>query len=253
MPTPLEILLDPISLGLIGLFVILIVLETLAPGRPLPKVKFWKLKCMLGFVLYFYLATYLPMLWDHYLKPIQLMDMSGMNTWLSLLIAVLVFEFFIYVWHRSLHRYHGLWLRFHQLHHSAERIDTLGAYFFSPLDMIGFTLVGSISLSVVAGLAPQTITYFLFVTTFLALFQHTNIKTPQWLGYIIQRPESHSVHHQRGVHAFNYSDLPLFDMLFGTFKNPADFQTHNGFYPGSSDHITDMLLFKDVSRPPQDL
>ena len=37
-----------------------------------------------------------------------------------------------------------------------------------------------------------------------------NVRTPQWLGYLVQRPESHSVHHQRGVHAYNYSDLPLF-------------------------------------------
>tara|TARA_B100000965_G_scaffold386184_1_gene388202 strand:+ start:1134 stop:1253 length:120 start_codon:yes stop_codon:yes gene_type:complete len=33
-----------------------------------------------------------------------------------------------------------------QMHHSAEVVDSIGAFYFSPLDMIGFTLLGSISL-----------------------------------------------------------------------------------------------------------
>jgi sterol desaturase/sphingolipid hydroxylase (fatty acid hydroxylase superfamily) len=52
------------------------------------------------------------------------------------------------------------------------------------------------------------------------MFQHANLRTPRWLGYIIQRPESHGIHHERGLHAFNYADLPLWDMVFGTFRNP---------------------------------
>ncbi|WP_218944244.1 sterol desaturase family protein [Marinicella rhabdoformis] len=174
-----------------------------------------------------------------------------MNQWLMLMSSILVFELFIYVWHRFMHKSNRLWLSFHQLHHSAERVDTFGAYFFSPLDMAGFTFIGSLSLSVFVGLDPQVITLFLFITTFLAIFQHTNINTPVWLGYIIQRPESHSVHHQKGVHAHNYSDLPIFDILFGTFKNPKDFQSENGFYPGASTRIGDMLTGKDISRPSQ--
>ena len=56
--------------------------------------------------------------------------------------------------------------------------------------------------------------------TFNAMFQHANIKTPQWLCYIIQRPEMHGVHHGRKLHRLNYADLPLWDMIFGTFINP---------------------------------
>jgi hypothetical protein len=37
--------------------------------------------------------------------------------------------------------------------------------------------------------------------------QHANIRTPRWLGYLIQRPESHGVHYGRGIHRCNYSDL----------------------------------------------
>jgi sterol desaturase/sphingolipid hydroxylase (fatty acid hydroxylase superfamily) len=132
------------------------------------------------------------------------------------------------------------------MHHSAERLDSYGAFYFSPLDMVGFTLLSSVSLTVL-GLGAQAVTYFLYATLFLAVFQHINVRTPRWLGYIVQRPESHSVHHARGIHQFNYSDLPLFDILFGTFRNPKKFATEAGFYHGASAKLSQMLMFKDIA------
>jgi len=40
------------------------------------------------------------------------------------------------------------------------------------------------------------------------------------MGYFIQRPEAHCVHHRLGFHYHNFADLSLWDMLFGTFRNP---------------------------------
>jgi sterol desaturase/sphingolipid hydroxylase (fatty acid hydroxylase superfamily) len=135
------------------------------------------------------------------------------------------------------------------MHHSAERHDTFGAYYFSVMDMIGFTFLGSLSFSLIAGFDPSAITLILLITNFMAIFQHANIKTPVWLGYIIQRPESHSVHHAKGIHRYNYSDLPIFDIIFGTFKNPDLHENETGFYTGASKRIIDMMLFKDVTKP----
>ena len=59
------------------------------------------------------------------------------------------------------------------------------------------------------------------------------MRTPQWLGYLIQRPESHCVHHRMGVHYYNYADLPFWDMLFGTFRNPRQFMGECGFEGGA--------------------
>jgi sterol desaturase/sphingolipid hydroxylase (fatty acid hydroxylase superfamily) len=132
------------------------------------------------------------------------------------------------------------------MHHSAERVDTFGAFYFSPLDTVGFTFLSSLALSVV-GLPPESVTWTLYATMFLATFQHTNIRTPRWLGWFVQRPESHSVHHGRGIHHFNFSDLPLYDILFGTFRNPEGFVPESGFEGVSSARILPMLLFKDVA------
>ena len=248
MPTPFEILIDPVSLVFIAIYFALMLFESAIPARQLPAIKGWKFRALTSFFLYFYLASYLPLIWDKYLIQFQLLNISTMKTSLSVLLGVFVFELFIYIWHRSLHNSKLLWLGFHQMHHSAERVDVFGAYYFSPLDMIGFTMIGSLSLVLFIGLSPQSTSYVLYITNFLAIFQHTNIKTPRWLGYIVQRPESHSIHHQKNVHAYNYSDLPLFDIIFGTFNNPQTFAKETGFYDGASSKVGDMLLFKDVYK-----
>lgn len=248
MPTPLEILLDPVSLIIIGMYVLLMLWEAMFPGRKLPLVKFWKLRGIAVFFFYFFLSSYLPLLWAESLPGTQLIDLSSWGN-MGAVGAILVYELGMYVWHRSMHNSKWLWKMFHQMHHSAERLDTYGAFYFSPLDMIGWTALGTVCFSVLTGLTPQAITITLLVTNFLGIFQHANIKTPVWLGYFIQRPESHTVHHAKGVHAFNYSDLPLYDIIFGTFRNPAGYEHETGFYNGASSRIGDMLLFREVDRP----
>ena len=62
----------------------------------------------------------------------------------------------------------------------------------------------------------------------------------------MQRPEGHSVHHTRGVHAYNYGNLSLWDLLFGTFRNPAEFAAEAGFYEGASARVGAMLLGRDI-------
>jgi sterol desaturase/sphingolipid hydroxylase (fatty acid hydroxylase superfamily) len=65
----------------------------------------------------------------------------------------------------------------------------------------------------------------------------------------VQRPESHRVHHQYGRHTANFADLPLWDMLFGTFKNPRGTHTRCGFDDWREDRFEDMLAFRDVHAP----
>ncbi len=247
MPTPLQILLDPISLTALGLYGVLILLEAVFPARPLPPVKGWKTRALIVFSCYFFLSSYLPLLWGETLLQYQMFSLQGLNPFVGAGIGVLVYELLVYVWHRTMHRVHWIWRSFHQMHHSAERVDSYGAFYFSPLDVVGFTFLTSLSLSVVVGLSAQAVTYFLYATMFLAIVQHINVRTPQWLGYIVQRPESHSVHHGRGIHQFNYSDLPLFDILFGTFRNPKDFVSEIGFYEGASAKLPQILMFRDIA------
>jgi sterol desaturase/sphingolipid hydroxylase (fatty acid hydroxylase superfamily) len=249
MPSPIDILFDPISLASLAIYAALMLWERSAPGRVLPDIQGWRARGVASFVAYFYLASYLPLLWDETLVQYRLLDLTSWGVVGGTLVGLLAYELAVYVWHRAMHGSPVLWRSFHQMHHSAERVDTYGAFYFSPLDMLGWTLLGSLVLAFGIGVVPQAATAILLITTFLGMFQHTNIETPRWLGYLIQRPESHAVHHARGIHAYNYSDLPVFDLLFGTFRNPARCELPSGFYAGASARIWEMLTFRDVSQP----
>lgn len=247
MPTPIDILLDPSSFVVFAMYGGLMLWEALAPGRQLPDVSGWRLKGAMYFIAFFFLSTYLPLLWDDYLAAYQVLDLSALGTAGSFLVGLLVYQTGAWLYHRSLHQFKWLW-RYHQTHHSAERLDTFSAFMFHPLDVLGWTGVGSLCLVLLVGVTPGAATYLILTLTWLAIFQHANVKTPRWLGYIIQRPESHTVHHAQGIHRSNYADLPLIDMLFGTFENPQGFEHHTGLYAGASQRNLDLILMRDVSR-----
>ena len=84
------------------------------PARHYAKVKGWVPKGIASFLVYASLSTVLPFMWD--------------------------------AWHRTMHANDFLWRWFHQMHHSAERVDVAGAFYFSPLDMVGWTFLGSLAL-----------------------------------------------------------------------------------------------------------
>ena len=70
MPTPFEILLDPVSLYILAMYFVLIMWEAIFPARKLPKVSFWQLKGIVAFFIFFLLSTYLPLLYAKWLHLI---------------------------------------------------------------------------------------------------------------------------------------------------------------------------------------
>jgi sterol desaturase/sphingolipid hydroxylase (fatty acid hydroxylase superfamily) len=249
MPTPVDIFMNPVAFTCMAIFAALIAWEHWFPARRLPHVRYWQLKGLVAFVCYFLLSSYLPVWWDATLVEHRLLNISAWPLWQQGVCGLLVYEFLVYWWHRAMHGSDLLWRAFHQMHHSAERLDTFGAFWFSPADMAGFTFMTSVALTLVLGVNVEAATLVLYTTFFLGIFQHANIRTPRWLGYFVQRPESHSRHHGKGEHCDNYADLPVFDLLFGTFANPAEHRA-NGFWHGASSRVTDMLLWRDVNAAP---
>ena len=81
-------------------------------------------------------------------------------------------------------------------------------------------------------LSPAAGGIYTLCTALGEFFYHTNVRTPQWIGYIFQRPEMHRIHHEYQKHAHNYGDIVWWDMLFGTYRNPGD-------WSASSEHVVD--------------
>ena len=209
----------------------------------------WRLRALAVTVFTFFFATEIGSWWGAHLGDASLLPGAALGTAGGALVGILVYELFHYLYHRAAHRFGFLWRAAHQMHHSAESLDAFGASYAHPLDTVIWSTLPVLVLFPLLGLTPEAGAIVASFIAFNAAFQHANIRTPRWLGYIIQRPESHAIHHARGIHRHNYADLPLWDMVFGTFRNPTGYDLEQGFHPGASARLGEMLLGRDVSRP----
>ena len=134
MPTPLELLADPISWASFALYLALLGSETIAPARALPRVRGWWLQGIAAFLTFFFVSAYFPLWLSPYLAPLALWDASELGTLGGGALALVLYQLLIYGYHRGVHSSDSLFRAFHQMHHSAERLDVSGAFWFSPLD-----------------------------------------------------------------------------------------------------------------------
>ena len=195
------------------------------------------------------LATLTPLVIpEHWLAAHRLINLEGLGVVGGAVLGYAVVSLASYDWHRSTHTFSPMWRLFHQIHHSPQRVDMSGAALFHPLETVAFLLIGALVTTLVLGLDPVAAALTGYIAAFYGYFQHMNIRTPRWLGFIIQRPEAHCIHHQRDVHAYNYGDLPVWDMLFGTFRNPEGFEGAVGFDQPATNRLGAMLTFVDVNE-----
>lgn len=238
-------ILEIAGLLLLPLFLLL---DVFWQQKSYKKPRFWRTRALLISIVAIAMNIGLMLAWGNILEGFHLFDFSGWGAW-GAVAGIICYEFGHYFYHRAAHRNSKLWYLGHQMHHSAESIDAFGAFYLHPIDNAIFTTLSALLVFPLLGITPEAGAIVGFWLAFNAVIQHANIQTPQWMGYIFQRPESHRIHHARGVHRYNYANLPLIDMLFGTFWNPEQCELEAGFHEGASSRIMDMLLFRDVSRP----
>jgi sterol desaturase/sphingolipid hydroxylase (fatty acid hydroxylase superfamily) len=234
---------------IVGTGLLLMAIERLIPDQVLQKVNGWWLRVIIINVLQLGVVLLADLTWNQWLN-VQFFSLAArFSPPMAAFICYLILTFVFYWWHRLRHDIRFLWLSCHQLHHSASRIETITSFYKHPLELI---VNGIIIAAVNFGLCGLTVEGATWVTLYTALaefFYHMNIKTPRWLGYIIQRPEMHRIHHKRGFHYNNFADLPVWDMMFGTFENPAAVDTTCGFKAEREVRFTDMLTFRNVNNP----
>lgn len=231
-------------------FIVMLIVEKIWPARPYPARRGWTW-IGIGFLLFTgVVATVVPLLLnEQWLTAHRLIDGTGLGVVGGTVVGYVVLSGVAYLVHRSYHAVPLLWRLTHQLHHSPQRVDMPGALLFHPFELIVQIVLQLVITLLVLGLDPLAAALTGYVAAFYGMFQHWNIHTPQWLGYLIQRPEAHNEHHRLGVHAHNYGDLPIWDLLLGTFKNPAHFEGRNGFEAPADKRIGAMLAFIDVNKP----
>ncbi len=228
----------------------LLAVERIAPARAFPPRRGWQWMGIGFLILIGVVSTVTPLLLPlEWLAAHRWLDGTRLGVAGGAFVGFVVAEGAVYAYHRAEHTYSWLWRAGHQLHHSAERVDIPGSVLFHPVEMLLQTLVLLFVTVIVLGLDPLAAAIVGLLVPFYGMFQHWNVRTPQWLGYVIQRPEAHCVHHRKGLHWYNFADLPWWDMLFGTFRNPREFKGECGFEGDAPRRMGAMLAFADVNAP----
>jgi sterol desaturase/sphingolipid hydroxylase (fatty acid hydroxylase superfamily) len=146
---------------------------------------------------------------------------------LAILIAVVVMDFAIWLQHVMVHAIPLFW-RLHRMHHADLDYDLTTGARFHPLEII---LSMGVKLAVITLLGPAVVAVLIFevLLNAMAMFNHGNIRLPQWLDrglrWLVVTPDMHRVHHSAQHDETNSNfgfNLSVWDRLFGTYKAEPD-------------------------------
>jgi sterol desaturase/sphingolipid hydroxylase (fatty acid hydroxylase superfamily) len=150
--------------------------------------------------------------------------------WARLAAAFLLFDAWMYWWHRLNHRVPFL-RRFHRTHYSDPRMDVTTANRFYAGE-IAFSSVLRVPVIALLGLQLWQLALYELALFSVVQFHHANIALPAWLDRalraVIVTPFMHKVHHSRWQPEpdSNYASLFSFwDRLFRTFRLRDDPRT----------------------------
>jgi sterol desaturase/sphingolipid hydroxylase (fatty acid hydroxylase superfamily) len=230
-------------------FAACLLLERLFAGWRLPRVHSWYTRVVLVNVIQLGVVILAGMSWEKWLSGASLLHLSSqMKPWAAGFFAYFIATFVFYWWHRLRHESDFLWRYFHQIHHSPQRLEVITSFYKHPQEMIFNSILGSLLVYTVLGLSVEAGAVYTLCTALGEFFYHTNVRTPQWVGFIFQRPEMHRIHHEYNRHKNNYGDFVFWDMLFGTYENPKTWNGRCGFDEEKELRLKDMLLLRDVHK-----
>jgi sterol desaturase/sphingolipid hydroxylase (fatty acid hydroxylase superfamily) len=227
-----------------------ILAERLWPAMKLPRVNAWWGRIILINSIQLGITFLAGQTWNRWLDHASIFCLRDhFGDWPSAAVIYFFSTFIYYWWHRYRHESAFLWRVLHQIHHSARRLEILTSFYKHPVEILINSILSSLLVYPLFGASVRAAGYYTVLIAVGEFFYHWNIKTPAWLGFIFQRPESHRVHHQFRHHTNNFADIPLWDILFGTFKNPKTFRGRCGYEVWREDRFEDMLVFRDVHSP----
>ena len=143
------------------------------------------------------------------------------------LVGLLLFDAWMYLWHRANHALGLLW-RFHRFHHQDEAMDVTTTVRFHPAEIMLSTLARLVVMPLL-GLTISELVIYEMVLFPVILLHHSNIRFPERLDralrVLIVTPAVHRIHHSidRIETDSNYgSILAVWDRLGRTFRLRED-------------------------------
>ena len=238
------------SLLIVLITMVFFIAERIFPGRELPHVKGWYARAALINLVQLSMMGLAGVTWNTYFRSHTVFDLGQWNSpVVEGLFYYFIGTFIFYWWHRLRHA-SGWWRVFHQVHHSASRIEVLTSFYKHPVEIATNSVISGLYIYCLLGGSAEAGAWYALFAAAGEYFYHANIKVPHWVGFVIQTPELHSIHHQLDVHNYNFGDITWWDRLFGTFKDTDSFSAQCGFPRDNERHMGDMLVFRDVYDRP---
>jgi sterol desaturase/sphingolipid hydroxylase (fatty acid hydroxylase superfamily) len=142
---------------------------------------------------------------------------------IGLLVGLVLFDFWMYLWHRANHEIPLLW-RLHRVHHTDPRMDSTTAFRFHPGEIFISTLL-NVPVILMLGIDLATLILYKSMMVVVILLHHSNVRVPEdWdrrLRILVVPPSMHRVHHSEIVAETNSNYGTIFsfwDRLLGTFR-----------------------------------
>lgn len=140
----------------------------------------------------------------------------------QLIAIILMTDLFRYCLHVAAHRVAFLW-RFHAVHHAADKLYSLNAARFHPVEKALQFFLDSAPLAIL-GVREEVLAPFYVFYSLNAFLQHANISMHfGFLNYILNTAELHRWHHsadEKSVCNFGNNTI-IWDIVFMTRKLPA--------------------------------
>lgn len=253
-----DLVLEPVQIVAITLFVSIVLFEALLPFREyrhrlshLGKNGVFAVCNTVILALFGAILNVAAFVWiaeNH----IGFLNFFEMPFWMAALIASIMFDAWLYVWHRLNHVIPFFW-RFHQVHHSDLEMDFSTALRFHPGEILLSSIV-NIAVFAILGLSIEHLVIYKIVFNINVLWHHSNValseKWDRLLRLVLVSPNMHRVHHSMRVKETNsnYSSvLSIWDRLFGSyrFSDPKKIVFGLDYDRGAEDQTIARLL----SRP----
>jgi sterol desaturase/sphingolipid hydroxylase (fatty acid hydroxylase superfamily) len=152
------------------------------------------------------------------------------NPWLEGIFAFILFDLWMYVWHRANHQIPFLW-RFHRMHHSDLELNATSALRFHTGEIVFSSLLRLIVIPLIGMQFLHLLIYELCLQPVI-IFHHSNIALPEKIDRVLRclivTPNMHRVHHSQEFDETNsnYSSIFSFwDRFIQSFRKRTDTQT----------------------------
>jgi sterol desaturase/sphingolipid hydroxylase (fatty acid hydroxylase superfamily) len=152
-----------------------------------------------------------------------ILNLFQLPMWAEVMLAVILLDYTLYIWHVLTHRVPLLW-RFHLVHHVDLDLDASTALRFHFGELL-LSVPWRAAQVVVIGVSPVSFLVWQGFVFLSVLFHHSNVALPfkleRWVVRLVVTPRMHGIHHSivREETDSNWSSgLTVWDWLHGTLK-----------------------------------